>query len=103
MSKIVKIFSRKFLGDYCYAQSSERIPEPALFIAGALLTVALPQIIFAAYGITTFNALAGSAAIGSVLGWANSRREPDQFITCVARRDVPQAPPAEDAANKDAA
>lgn len=104
MKKVVQIYSRKFLGAYSYAQNNERIPDTALFFAGVLLTVALPQIICTAYGgIIPFIAFAGSAFIGSVLGWVRYRQMPYRALSCVGMRYVPRTPSNEDATHKRAA
>jgi hypothetical protein len=101
MSKVVTIYSRRFLGTYYYAQSVERIPEQLLFVAGVILTVALPQIIFAAYGgIIPLIAFACCASIGSSLGWFMYRQMPFQVPSFFAERN---APPSEDTAKDKAA
>jgi hypothetical protein len=103
MKKVVQIYSRKFLGDYSYAQNNERIPDTALFFVGVLLTVALPQIICTAYGgIIPLTAFASSALVGSVLGWVRYRQMPYQALSCVGTRYAPRTPWNKDAMDKKA-
>jgi hypothetical protein len=90
---VVRLYTRKFLGEYSYAQERERIPEAVLFYAGVILTVALPQIICTAYGgIIPFIAFAGTASAGSLIGWAMYRQAPHRVASCVGTRSARRAP-----------
>jgi hypothetical protein len=102
--KVVPIHTRRFLGAYSHAQDNERIPKTALFIAGAFLTVALPQIICTAYGgIIPFIAFASSASVGSIIGLIMYRQMPYQIPSCVGTRHAPRTPSTEEVENEEAA
>ena len=90
--KVVSINTRKFLGDYCEAQNSERIPEEALFFTGIILTVVLPQIIYCAYGGPIPRIVfAAGALTGALYGVAMYHRLPSRIISYFSRRTMPQA------------
>lgn len=104
MKKIVSIYSAKFLGHYCYAQSNERIPAEVPFLFGVFLTVVLPQIICIVYGgIIPLVAFASVATVGCVLGWVLYRQMPYHVTSCFSTRNMPQAPPSEDHIDVEAA
>jgi hypothetical protein len=95
MDKVVSINNRRFLGAYCEAQNSERIPEEAFFFTGVILTVVLPEIIYCAYGGPVSPILfTGCALAGTLLGVAKYHQLLHQLISSVRTRTVPQAPPS---------
>lgn len=104
MNNTVPINSKKFLGGYSDAQNRERIPDEALFFAGVIFSVTLPQIIFSAYGgFILLEVFLAVASVGTILGVTMYYRFPYKVPSCVEYGDVPQVPPREDTKKKKAA
>lgn len=102
--RVVRLYTKRFLGAYSDARGRERIPETARFFAGVILTMALPQLICTAYGgFIPFIAFAATASAGTLIGWAMYRQASEGAASCVGARDTPRAPRSEPAANRKAA
>jgi len=106
-SDVVSINSKnrnKVVGAYIEAQRRERILDGAAFVAGVLVTLVLPRIIYCVYfGPITAIAFAGLALVGTIVGVAMYYTPPDQIVSCVSKRTTAQLMPTEDTETKKAA
>jgi hypothetical protein len=93
-----------FLAAYIEAQNNQRIPEEVFFVAGAILTVGLPEFFFSFYGgLIPFFVLAISLLVGAGLGVATYYyRSPYQTLA-LSKGAVAQAPPSRKGTTKKAA
>jgi hypothetical protein len=97
MGKVVSINKGRFLGSYSEAENSQRIPDAVYFVAGVLVSMVYPQIIYSVYGgFVPLIAFVCSALTGFVLGVVVYRFSPHRIISCVNTGTVPQAPPGVD-------
>ena len=110
MSKSVSISkenkSRKdcFLGAYIEAQNNQRIPEEVYFVAGAILTVGLPEFFFSFYGgLIPFFVFATSLLAGVGLGLATYYYELLYQPLLLNIGTVSQVPPSKKNTTKKAA
>jgi hypothetical protein len=93
MGKVISINSRKFLGSY-YARSSDNIPDEAIFFAGIIMALLLPQLVCSVYGGLVFLfAFTGTALAGTLWGLVMYYKYPFKVISCVNTGTVLQAPP----------
>lgn len=93
-----------FLGAYIEAQKNQRIPEEVYFVAGAILTVGLPEIFFIFYGgLIPFFVFASSLLVGIGLGVTKYYYGSPYQTLSLARGTVSQAPPSEQDTTRKAA
>lgn len=84
-----------FLSAYIKAQNNQRIPDEVFFVAGAILTVGLPELFFSFYGgFVLFLLLAGSLLVGAVVGVATYYyRSPFQTLSLKKATTILEVPP----------
>jgi len=80
---LVSINRRKFLGQYCEAQNTEKFPEGLLW-SGLLLSGILLTIYCLAGGMLTFITFVCVLILGSGLGVALSRYVPYSILSCAS-------------------
>ena len=86
--------SNDFLGAYIEAQNNRRIPEEIFFVAGAILTVGLPEFIFSIYGgLIPFFVFASSLLVGAGSGLANYYYRSPYLTLSLSDRAGLQVPP----------
>jgi hypothetical protein len=109
MSNVVSINEkrsneRKVLGTYCARQNRERIPDEALFVAGVIVSLVVPEAIYCAYGgPVPLAAFVGSALTGTIVGLMMYYTTAFKVISCFSKRTMTQAPPNRDTTQKKAA
>jgi hypothetical protein len=75
MNKVVPINRVRGTGANPDAQDNERTPEEAFLVAGAILTLVLPQFVLSVYGgLVAFAVCAGIALAGAAWGVASYKR-----------------------------
>lgn len=75
------------------AQDDETIPEWITFLAGVLLTVLLPQLVFfVVTGSTVFVLMSITAVVGVALGFLMYMRTSSSLPRCVSIHHIPDAP-----------
>jgi hypothetical protein len=97
MEKVVSINAGQFLGSYRDTQNNKQfIPEDSLFVAGVLLSMVLPELIYIAYGgFLPLIAFAGSAVAGSTWGVAMYYKSPERTISYASTGIGPKSLPGE--------
>lgn len=89
-----KVSNHDFLGAYIEAQNNQRIPDEVVFVAGAILTVGLPEFFFSFYGgLIPFFVLAGSVLAGAGLGVVTYYHKPPYLTLSLGKGIVLQRPP----------
>jgi VIT1/CCC1 family predicted Fe2+/Mn2+ transporter len=95
---------RKFLDAYSDAQTKERIPDDAFFVAGVILSMILPEGIYSFYGgIVPLAAFVATALAGTILGVTMYYTAAFSFISYFSKSTVLQSPPSRDTMKKKAA
>lgn len=93
MSKKFPISDEKMFGDNLYPSNKRALDGP-VFFGGVILTMALPQLIYCAYGGPLFFiAFAVSGLIGLILGLAIYYLCPYRIISCVSKEQLPSSSP----------
>jgi hypothetical protein len=93
-----------FLGEYIESQNNQRIPEVVFFVAGAILTIGLPELYFSIYGgLIPFFVFAGCLLSGAGLGVGVYRFRSPYQILAINGRTVSQVTPSKEDTTKKAA
>ena len=93
-----------FLSAYIEAQNNQRIPDEVFFVAGAILTVGLPEFFFSFYGgLILFFVFAGMLLVGAGLGVAAYYYRSSYQTLTLSRGTVSQVPPSAQDTTKKAA
>lgn len=92
-TNVISIKTRK-TADPSARRQTTKIPEDIFFALGAVLTIALPEGIFAAAygGLASFAVFIATAVVGCAAGLAMYRRSNAGVISCVVREETPRAP-----------
>lgn len=103
MNNVISINRGKFLADYISKGAGGNV-EQAIFFAGVLLTVVLPQTIYcASHGPVPSIAFGATALVGTLVGITRYRRSPYWPDSPVIKRIVPRASQEDNTTMKPAA
>ena len=92
------------LSAYIDAQYNQRIPEEVFFVAGAILTVVLPELFFSIYGgLIPFFVFASSLIGGVGLGLAKYNDKSPYQTLSLSNQTVSQVQPRKENTRKEAA
>lgn len=95
MNNVIPLKRRAFLAGYIL-QSSRRRPHEALVLAAVLIATVLAETAYCAFGgPVPAIGFAASMLLGSTIGVTVYRLFPYRMVSCVERRDYPQAPRGE--------